>query len=59
MGIVYFLAKFWRTPVRKLWVKKNPEIQKTTGLPTSIHLWKNANLALRSATYEAKGLREG
>lgn len=36
MGMVYFLAKFWATPVRKDWVKKKPETQKTVGGPLSI-----------------------
>lgn len=56
---MYFLAQFCRTPVKKLCVKKNPEIQKVIGLPQSIHFWKKANLALRSDTQEPKGFNEG
>ena len=48
--MVYLLAKFCNTPVRKLCVKKKPEIQKTVGYPTSIHFWKKESLALRSET---------
>lgn len=41
MGIVYFLAKFCWAPVRKAWVKKNPETQKTGGGSPSYQSCKN------------------
>lgn len=40
-------------------MKKNPEIQNRIGVPQSIHFWKNANLAFKSATYDPKGFNEG
>ncbi len=57
--MVYFLAKFCKTPVKKLWVKKKPDNQYTTGLPQSTHFWKKASLAFKSAIYEPRGLSEG
>lgn len=56
---MYFLAKFCKTPVKKLWVKKKPDNQNITGDPKSIHFWKNANLAFKSATYDPNGFNEG
>lgn len=40
IGMVYFLAKFCMTPVKKAWVKKKPDNQKVGGLPSSYHFWK-------------------
>jgi hypothetical protein len=40
-------------------VKKNPESQKTVGLPCSIHFWKNVSLDFRSDTYDPNGLSDG
>lgn len=37
IGMVYFLAKFCMTPVKKAWVKKKPDNQKVGGLPSSYH----------------------
>jgi hypothetical protein len=41
MGMVYFLAKFCMTPVKKAWVKKNPDSQKVGGLPSSYHFCRD------------------
>ena len=59
MEMTAFLAKFCRVPVRKACGKKNPEIQKTGGIPSSIQPWMNFILSSRSSTQVASGLREG
>jgi len=59
IGIVYFLAKFCKTPVKKLCVKKKPDNQKDGGIPQSIHFWKNDNLVFKSIIYEPRGLSDG
>ena len=48
MGMVYLRAKFCITPVRKAWVKKNPDTQNTCGFPLSNHSWRKRNLSSRS-----------
>jgi hypothetical protein len=50
MGMVYFLAKFCRTPVRKDWVKKKPLSQKLLGALSLIQSWKNLSRCRRSIT---------
>jgi len=40
-------------------VKKNPESQKFSGAPLSIHDCKNLSLSTKSLIYVPKGLREG
>ena len=59
MEMTALLAKFCRVPVRKACGKKNPEIQKTGGMPSSIHPWMNCSLVTRSVTQAARGFREG
>lgn len=56
--MVYFLEKFCLVPVIKAWGKKNPEIQKTTGVPSSYQLARKVILSLQSWIHEAKGLRD-
>lgn len=43
MGIVYLRAKFCCAPVKKAWVKKNPEIQKTGGASDSYQSLRRKN----------------
>lgn len=59
MEITALLAKFCKVPVRKAWGKKNPEIQKTEGMPLSIQLVMNSILVTRSDTHAASGFRLG
>lgn len=51
-------AKFCKAAVKKAYGKKNPEIQKETGLPFSTQLLKKSVLSVRSCCHEARGLSE-
>lgn len=59
MEMTAFLAKFCSVPVRKAWGKKNPEIQKTDGMPWSIQSWMNFILSTKSMTQAARGFNDG
>ena len=59
IGTAYLRAKFWRAPVRKDCVKKNPEIQNTFGLPLSIQDCRKERRSTRSVTHDPSGFTDG